>query len=277
MKENKKIMIIENIKFDPLKSLLSENQINPWYHFSIDDVFECLIEVTDKNIPLFDHPMFSLLKDLHDKYGIRVGLNLFFQKEINGKVRTLKEVRDLKEEIISSGGWLYFGPHALDFDNSPFNQNKEEQIKTFDMIYDEIDRIAGKETYEKWVRLHFYSESYELATYFKERGVEALFSTDRPAGSHRMPEEIKNNLIQNGCATYEGMNFIRTQFRVEFLTETNPSIEDLEKTFKESLEKFGYIILYTHEYEFLRKEICDTLERSVEALNNLSIFSLKKI
>ena len=74
------------------------NSITPWawYHFSVDDVFECLIEVTDKDMPLFEHPFFKLLKEMHNLYDISVGLNLFYEKEIGGIVRSLKEVRDFK-------------------------------------------------------------------------------------------------------------------------------------------------------------------------------------
>ena len=38
----------------------------PFYHFSVDDVFESLIEITDKGIEVFEHPFFSFLKELHD-------------------------------------------------------------------------------------------------------------------------------------------------------------------------------------------------------------------
>ena len=30
----------------------------PFYHFSVDDVFEALIEITDKGIDVFEHPFF---------------------------------------------------------------------------------------------------------------------------------------------------------------------------------------------------------------------------
>ncbi len=265
-------------EFDPISIQLKDGAMEaPWYHFSIDDIFECLIEVTDRNIPLFQHPVFSFLKELHTKYGVHIGLHVFLQREIDGKLRSLKEVRDLQDEIKSEGSFLHFGPHALDFPTMPFSQSKEEQIETFDEIYKEIDRIAGKESYSRWVRLHFYSEMYELADYFKEKGVEALFSTDRPVGSHRMPDEIKQQLIQKGSATYEGMNFIRTQFRVEFFTSDRLDISAIENNFKNSIDQYGYVIFYTHEYEIIRSEVRQSLRLSLEALSKLSIKSVHRI
>ena len=154
-------MGIINAGFDPSVFMAEEEATpSPWFHFSIDDVFDSLIEVTDKNIPLFEHPYFSLLKEMHDTYGVIVGLHLFFQKKINGKLRSLCDVRDLKKEIADAGGWIYFGPHALDYENAPYAQSVDEQVAVFSRTYDEIDRFAGKNSYAKWIRLHFYSESY---------------------------------------------------------------------------------------------------------------------
>ena len=270
-------MSVNNLTFHPVTSLEKDESMQRWYHFSVDDVFQSLIEVTDKNIPLFDHPHFSLLKEMHDLYGMHVGLNLFFQKEIDGKIRSLKEVRDLQEELRDSGGWIFFGPHALDFNNAPHQQTKDQQIATFDSIYKEIDRFAGDKRYAKWIRLHFYSESYELVDYFKLKGVEALFSTDRPVYSHRMPDDIKKDLRIIGSATYKEANFIRTQFRVEFFVDENLEKKDLETLFEKTASQFGYIIIYTHEYEFNRPEICEMTRTAFAALDKLSIKSIKRV
>ncbi len=270
-------MLINTPSFHPLESLKEFESTQPWYHFSVDDVFQSLIEVTDKNISLFEHPHFSLLREMHNLYGVRVGLNLFFQKEIDGRIRSLREVRDLRGELKDSGDWIFFGPHALDFDNAPHQQTQDQQITTFDSIYKEIDRFAGNNRYAKWVRLHFYSESYELADYFKLKGVEALFSTDRPVYSHRMPDEIKSDLQIIGSATYREANFIRTQFRVEFFVDQNLKQEEIEVLFEKTVSQFGYIIIYTHEYEFDRKEIHDMICTVFAALEKLSIKSVRRI
>ena len=248
----------------------------PWYHFSIDDVFDSLIDVTTKNIKLFENPFFALMKEVHDLYGTQVDLELFYEKEIDGVVYTLEDVRDLSEELSESGGWLRFGPHAKNYEVAPFEQTPEEQEIIFDKIYSEIDRFAGRKYYAKWVRLHYYSESYELATYFKSRGVTALFSTDREAGSHRMSELVAKSLLEIGFASYEEANFIRTQYRVEVFTNRRQSEEDLRLLFIDSLEKYGYIIFYSHEYEFARSEVRSMTRKTFRVLNELGIKSIEQ-
>ncbi len=244
-------------------------------HFSVDDVFESLIEVTDQNIPLFDHPMFALLREMHDLYGTQVDLYLFSQKEVGGVLRTLSDVRVIRDEIINSGSWLRFGPHAFSFEVAPHAQSPSEQIEVFNAIYKEIDRFAGKDMYASYVRLHYYSESYELADYFKEKGVESLFSTDRPAGSYRMSDEVKKQLVDEGSAMYMDAHFIRTQFRVEFFVDEKQTKEGLRNLFTGSLNKYGYIVLYTHEYEFVRTEICDMIRLAFSMLNEMKISSFQ--
>jgi hypothetical protein len=246
------------------------------YHFSVDDVFDSLIEVTDSKIPLFCHPFFATLKHLHFTHGLTVGLYLFFEKMIDGKLRNLTEIRDLRGELEEQGGWIYFGPHAANYDTAPYAQKPSEQIECFDKIYSEIDRFAGRDLYTKWVRLHYYSESFELAEYFATRGVTALLSTDRSVGSHRMPQEVKDTLLDKGVATYLGMKFVRTHFRIEFFANDKTNVIEIGKLLESVLLKYQTAVIYTHECEFTRLEVCESISDTFNALEGLGVSSMTK-
>jgi len=251
----------------------------PFYHFSIDDGIEALLEISDKKIPLLEHPYFNFLYQLHKEYDVRISLYLFYKKLINGKWRTLKEVKNIRDQLLSEDKkpWIKFGPHALDFNNPPYSQSPSKQIQSFNLIYKEIDRFVGPDMHAKYVRLHRYSESFELLEYFKRKGVSALFSTDRATFAHRMPSKIKKRLDNHGLVSYKGMNFIRTQFRVEFFADNKLNSSQIIKLFFDSLSKYGFIIFYTHEYELARDEIKKYLIKSFRALKKLSITSLRNI
>lgn len=227
----------------------------PFYHFSVDDCFQSLIEVSDKNIPLFDHPFFKFLKELHDIYGTNIDLYLFYEVTTSGATRTLKDVSSGLKKYFEENPWIRFGPHALNDATRPHTQTPEEQTKTFDLIYQEIDRFAGRDKRSALVRLHYFSESVELAGYFKKNGVEAIFTTDKDAISYRLPEEIKKILEERGIAEYNGINFIRTNFRAEDFVDDNIKIPDLAKTISALVEKQGFVSILTHEYELLRDEV----------------------
>ncbi len=236
--------------------------ISRTFHFSVDDVIDSLIEVTDRNMPLFEHPIFRMFKELHGRYGFSVDLYLFHRKEVNGRVRSLTEVRDLRAELEAAGDFIRFGPHALDYGSAPYNQTPGEAQAVMVSTYREIDRFAGNERRSREVRLHFYSEMYELADFFSENGAAVLFSTDRPVGSYRMPQMHANELLEKGTTTYERAKFVRTQFRLEFLAEEDLSESGLKSLYDNMREKYGYVVCYTHECEFARPEICKLLEMS---------------
>ena len=225
---------------------MSLDVTKPFYHFSVDDVFDVLIEVTDRKLELFTHPFFRFLKEMHDEFGMQTSLYLFFQKEIDGSVRTLREVTDVHRTALQASQWLRFGPHTLDYAHSPYAQMPTEQVKIFDTIYKEINRFAGSDVRARWVRLHYFSESYELADYFHKKGVEALFTTDKDAISYRIPdEEIKSDLARRGYVDYRGMTIIRSHGRIENL-ESN---ETSEARFSQLLSSPGFCIFFTHEVD----------------------------
>jgi len=248
---------------------------NNTFHFSVDDVFESLIEVTDKNIKLQNHWFFKQLYYLWKKYRIKTCCNLFYEGKVNGKVRSLKDIKSIKDEI--KNGWIFFGPHALNKKTPPFSQNKVNQIKTFNRIYEEINRFAGKKSISNYVRLHYYSESYELSKYWKSKGVRGLFSTDRSIGSHRMSKKIGESLLKNGHANYKNLNFFRTDFRIEWLSRIKENKnQKIEKMFKKKVDQKNYIVIYSHENELRLKKNKICLITSAELLTKkLSLSCLK--
>ncbi|MDO8638406.1 MAG: hypothetical protein Q7R43_02435 [Candidatus Daviesbacteria bacterium] len=245
------------------------------YHFSIDDVFDSLIEVSDKKIPLFDQLFFKFLKKIHEEFYVNIGLYLFYQKKIKGRLRTLKEVSNLKTQL-EKIDWLFFAPHALEYEIPPYAQSIDEQINTFEKIYTEIDRFAGKSFHTKYIRLQYYSESFELVEYFKTKEVEALFTTDREIGSHRMPTEIGFKLIEKGYIKYKGMDFIRTQFRVEFFAKEEISEEEVLIRMKNAFNKYGFIVFYTHEVDIMNEKGRKMSKLMFKATKKLNLVSIKK-
>ncbi len=237
-----------------------------YIHFSVDDVFNSLIEVTDKNIPLKKHWFFSQIYNLWINYKIRTGLYLFYKGKVNGKIRYLSEVKNLKNELKEK--WIYFGPHALDFNSPPHKFSVKHQKMQIQNIYHQIDRFAGSKNLTRKVRLHEYSECYELANLFKKYNVNTLFTTDKDVGAHRLPLINKKELINKGNTNYKNMNFIRTDFRVENLKK-NLKLNQIE--FSQFFKKRKSITIYSHEYEMKKEKIRKLLN------DNISLISKKFI
>lgn len=236
--------------------------INKEFHLSVDDVFKSLIFVSDNKIPLKKYFFFRELYQLWKKYKIKTGLHLFYEQKIKGKVRNLCEVRNLKNELKEN--WLYFNVHALNPHTPPYKQSITKQKKTFDKIFNEIRRFAGKEYLTNYVRLHHYSESFELSKYLKKKKIKALFSTDRNVGSHRLPKKNSRELIIFGKTLYKGLKFIRTDFRVEWIK--NYKRKEILNRFIKCYKNKNRLIIYSHEYNFKRKKFRAALKKIISIL-----------
>jgi hypothetical protein len=243
--------------------------INNSFHFSIDDVFEFLIEISDKKIPIKKHYFFKSLYNIWRKYKIKTGLHLFYEGKIKNKLRTLKEVRIIKNEI--KEGWIYFGPHALNVNTPPYSQTPLDQKKFINDTYKEIYRFAGKKFLCKRIRLHYYSESYEISKFLRNKKIHTLFSTDRKVGAHKIPKKFSTQLIKSGLLVYNKLQFIRTDYRIEFLI--NNSKKEIINNFCKTLKRKKFIIIYSHEYEFKKKVIINNLNK----IMNILAYKLKLI
>ncbi len=233
------------------------------FHFSIDDVFESLIEVSDKNIPLKKHWFFKILYELWKNYKIKTAIYLFYQKKMNGNIRTLKEVKNIKDQI--KEGWIYFNFHGLDKHNPPFSQTTLNQKKTFEQIRSEIRRFAGKKYFSRFVRLHYYSEAFKLGEYFKKKKVKGLFTTDKKAISYNLPKKNNKELMNLGFSVFKKVKFIRTDFRIEKLSN-KLNQRRIKYLFLQKKSRKKNIIIYTHEYELKKKRNLKCLKKSMKIL-----------
>ena len=239
------------------------------FHFSVDDVLKSLIEVTDQNIKLTNHWFFSYLYKIYQTYNVKIAVYLFYEEKINNKIRNLTEVRNLKKELKEN--WIFFGAHALNYQSPPHKLSVKIQKNHIDKIYKEIIRFTGNKYLAKKLRLHEYSECYELNKNLRKYNVSSLFTTDRNIGAYRLKEKNKKDLLTKGITKFKGQNFIRTDFRIENMVKKK-STENI-KSIKKILDKKNYLSIYSHEYELNRK-ICRL--NFLNLLNKITkIYSLK--
>ena len=159
----------------------------PFYHFSVDDVFASLLEMPDcESVPV--PQMLRFLVDLHQSYGTQTDLYVFLQGTCGRRPRSLLDLSSRVCARVNALPGIRFGPHALDYATAPYAQSLEEQRRTFDELYRAIAHFVGPRQASRWVRLHYFSECFELAPFWRDKGVEALLLTDKEAIAYRLPE-----------------------------------------------------------------------------------------
>lgn len=153
-------------------------------YFFIDDVIWALRDITrQRPEKLFDNPFMNALKTAHDRFDMKVQLNLFYRTDTYYRydVFTLAEVTDAyKKEFEENSDWLKFAFHALqEFPDYPhLNARYEDTYKIFKDIEKEVIRFAGKDSFAYTVTPHWAPMSKDAVKALADCGVEMIHATD---------------------------------------------------------------------------------------------------
>lgn len=144
------------------------------YHFFIEDNVWFLRDLNrDRPNSVFEHPYLAMLKSLHEKYGTKVQLDIFFSTE----GFNLSQMTDqYKAEWQANSDWLCFGFHARSefpgfmYKEASYNEVCEDCQK----IHREILRFAGEECLSLYTSVHFAAISEEGKRALKDCGIKGM-------------------------------------------------------------------------------------------------------
>ena len=152
-------------------------------YFFIDDTIWVFRDLTRKKpASLFDNPFMKMLKGAHDKYGMKVQLNVFYRTDTyyGYDQFSLADMTDsYKSEFEASSNWLKMAFHALqEFPDYPHvNATYEDTKWLFENIRKEVTRFAGENSFCYVTDPHWDSMSYDGVRALKDCGVKLLYTT----------------------------------------------------------------------------------------------------
>ena len=243
-----------------------------FYHFSIDDVLDCLLEVSRGSQSLFDYPFFSFLQQLNREFGASCDLYLFGRQSNEVGAPGLAMVPDHLQPELAAADWLRFGPHALERATPPHAQSVDEVRRTCEEIYRHILRFAGRGSLARWLRFHYFSECYEQAEWLRSYGVSTLLTTDKPACSYRLPWTNTEQLRNLGRTQYNGLNFVRSHIRTENLIDCYG--RELDDELDRLVGNAECAVIFTHEYELEREEVRMATRRVLDWVRRRNLKSM---
>ena len=129
----------------------------------------------------FDHFYLKGLKEIHERFGLKVTLNCFFHNDHFDCDMT--QVPDIwKSEFIDNSDWMKLSFHSLgEFPDRLYIEASEEEFaRDYDMVHDEIVRIAGVESFIVPPVIHWGIISPSCVKVLKERGVRSYANAFRP-------------------------------------------------------------------------------------------------
>ena len=152
-------------------------------YFYIDDtvwVFRDLAR--QKPASLFDNPFIKMLKTAHEKYGVKVQLNLFYRTDYayGYDEFSLAEMPDTyKAEFEAASDWLKMAFHAKEeFPDYPhINADYEDIKRLFKDIEREVFRFAGEKSFTYATCPHWLPVSKDGIKALRDCGVKLMDAT----------------------------------------------------------------------------------------------------
>ncbi len=177
-----------------------KNYVNK-FRFSIDDNIWFLKDINQnagRYKSIFENPYLGFLKQVHDRYGAKIHLNLFYQTE----GFNLSQMTDkFKNEWKENAQWLALSFHALaEFPDKPYINAGYDQVKKDGaLVKDQIRRFAGEEVMGRETTLHWGEGTVEACRALRDLGYTVLagyFNVDdnKPPVSYYLDQEQRRHL-----------------------------------------------------------------------------------
>ncbi|MBE5766141.1 MAG: hypothetical protein E7335_03035 [Clostridiales bacterium] len=168
--------------------------------FTVDDNIRFLRMLTAENADsLFSNPYLVMYKRLHEKYRLKVQLNLFY--EMPGF--DLSQMTDrFKAEWAENAHWLKLSFHSRLENVDPYlSSGYQEVYRDCEAVHKEILRFAGEQSLGKTTTIHYCRTTEEGLRALRDHGIRGLlglFGTDKaPRNSYSLPES-DTSLLRKG-------------------------------------------------------------------------------
>ena len=121
--------------------------------FTVDDNVRFFKEITERDYAsIFEHPYLNMYKRLHDKYGLKIQLNLFYEMPSFN----LTEMTDkYAEEWRINSDWLKLSFHSKLENPYPYQYSDYDEVFTdCKNVHNEIVRFATPDALGKTTTVH---------------------------------------------------------------------------------------------------------------------------
>ncbi|MFT3934456.1 MAG: hypothetical protein QM726_12615 [Chitinophagaceae bacterium] len=248
------------------------------YRLSIDDNIWFLQDIYQNEhryTSIFDNSYLAFLKRLHEQYGTKVHLNLFYQTD----GFNLSQLSDkYKAEWTAQADWLRLSFHAIEeFPDMPYKNASYETVKKdCDLVMAEIKRFAGEALMGPITTLHWGESNAEGARALKDAGYKGLlgyFNVDDdlfPASYYLSVDQrrhLKKRFIWKDPATE--IVLIKTSIVLD-KTDLKDIVPHLDSYENKSGKQPPYVDLLVHEqyyYPFYfnyEPDYCQRIETAVQ-------------
>lgn len=196
--------------------------------FTVDDNIRFFQELSKGNpASLFEHPYLAMYKRLHEKYGLKIQLNLFYEMPDFD----LSQMTDrFRQEWYENADWLKLSFHSRLENVKPYQfSGYQEVYEDCAAVHQQILRFAGNDSLATTTTIHYCQTTEEGLCALRDLGVQGLlglFGTEEsPRTSYSLPETDCNVLRQGEIVRRYGMNF----YSIDVILNLYPLEEMLDR------------------------------------------------
>lgn len=233
-----------------------KNYLNK-YRLSLDDNIWFLNDISENSSrykSIFENPYMSFLREVHDAYGTKIHINIYYQTEGFNLSQMTDKFRD---EWRNNSDWLRLSFHALQNDpDKPYISAGYEEVKRdCEMVKAQIRRFAGEELMGPVTTLHWGEARVEGCRALRDSGYKALagyfeIEDGKPVVSYYLDADKTEHIGRRGiwCDNSERIIFKKIHMVINLfkLEEIIPTLDKLKRDPHNS----GFIDLMIHEQYF---------------------------
>lgn len=188
--------------------------------FTVDDNIRFLHEINmSKPDSIFDHPYLALYRRFHERYGLCVQLNLFY--ECDGF--NLSEMTDrYKEEWEANSSWLKLSFHSRKENVRPYEKSGYDEVyRDCDSVNREIVRFASESALAATTTIHYCLATHEGLNALRDcriRGLLGLYgNAESPQTSYQVSWLcvgllICGDILHDNGISYAGIDIVLNSF-----------------------------------------------------------------
>ena len=241
------------------------------YSITIDDVADVFAEIVAHNYAsLFDHPTFAFMKRMHDMYGTVFSLFLFERATIHIPF-SLRDMRArYRSEFETNAHWLRLSFHAIQMEPArPYANASYEQARyDYMRIKNHSDRFAGANSWDIFLRSHYWSGSIESVQAWRDAGIRGLYGAVRGFSAYYLSPQ-KNQILNITDAwrdNEEDITFVQTDIWLEKDATTQEALHAKLTDITSRPTQAQNIQIFTHESYLLPHSPSDMMDRLEEAI-----------
>lgn len=193
------------------------------FSFTVDDNIRFFKELTDTRPgSIFEHPYLAVYKRLHEKYGIKIQLNLFYEL---GDFNLSHMTDAYRDEWRANSEWLKMSFHSrLENVNPYVNSGYDEVFFDSENVHKQILRFAGASSLAKTTTVHYCQATNEGLLALRDNGVSGLLGLygrhESPRVSYQStPEECDllrdGELVEKSGITFANIDIILNSHKKE--------------------------------------------------------------